>query len=355
VDLRTWRPHLGAADAKLVVRIVVAAAISWWLAELLGGPLPVFAAIVPMVALRADDPYGVIDVSLWRILGTMVGVLLGLVAVSLADPAPFALVVGTIAVGVVLGLLLRRPGDPYNAVVAVTAALVLTWGGTEAGVLAPARLWETALGGAVTIVVGIFLWPTDPIARLERLIQDQAGRVTDTLDTLAIVLGASAASAHRALDELIRVSEHDPDVMTVLAKAERGLRINPLRHGQRDRLPALAVRARTLGGMQRYTRSTVWDLASQAAQERDAVGEGAAAPALRVAIAGLRDAARAVGEGTDVAEAVARASAALDTAAAATDDAAAHEVRNDLRIVLRVLGTYAQGVLQARSAERFAP
>jgi hypothetical protein len=186
----------------------------------------------------------------------------------------------------------------------------------------------------VTIVVGIFLWPTDPVASLKRLIQDQADRVTDALDTIAMVLGTSAASAHRALDDLIRAGEFDPDVMIALAKAERGLRLNPLRRRQRDLLPELAVRARTLGAMQRYARSTVWDLATQAAQQRDAAGEGAAGPALRAAIAGLRDAARAVGEGAD--------------------DAATHEVRNDLRIILRVLGPYAQSVLQASSAERFA-
>ena len=63
------------------VRIAVAAALAWWIARLLGADRPVFAVIVPMVAIR-DDTHAALSLSLGRMLGVMAGVVLGIAVVA---------------------------------------------------------------------------------------------------------------------------------------------------------------------------------------------------------------------------------------------------------------------------------
>ena len=59
-------------DLKRAIKMAVAASIAWAIAARLTEQAPVFAAIVPLVAIRKQDPYSAINVSAGRILGVFV-------------------------------------------------------------------------------------------------------------------------------------------------------------------------------------------------------------------------------------------------------------------------------------------
>ena len=86
------------------VRIAIAAALSWWVARLLGADRPVFAVIVPMVAIR-DDTHAALSLSLGRMLGVIAGVLLGVAVVAVAGLSTAAIVL-LLLVGLAIGLFL---------------------------------------------------------------------------------------------------------------------------------------------------------------------------------------------------------------------------------------------------------
>ena len=73
------------------VRIAVAATLAWWIARLLGADRPVFAVIVPMVAIR-DDTHAALSLSLGRMLGVMAGVVLGIGVVAVAGVSTSAVI-----------------------------------------------------------------------------------------------------------------------------------------------------------------------------------------------------------------------------------------------------------------------
>ena len=104
------------------LRIAIAAGLSWWIARLLGADRPVFAVIVPMVAIR-DDTYAALSLSLGRMLGVMAGVVLGIAVVAVAGVSTSAVVL-LLVVGLALGLFLRT-GPELNTQIAISALLVL--------------------------------------------------------------------------------------------------------------------------------------------------------------------------------------------------------------------------------------
>ena len=142
----------------------ITAAVAWQICRWLGADRPVFAAIVPIVAIKGD-PLAALNVSLGRLFGVVGGIALGIVVADVggANAVTVALLIGA---GLIAGLLIRIGGEP-NSQVAVSALLVLAVA-TGAGAFGLERLWETAIGAAVTVVLAPFLWPPDPVRELER-------------------------------------------------------------------------------------------------------------------------------------------------------------------------------------------
>ena len=103
------------------VRIAVAATLAWWISRLLGAERPVFAVIVPMVAIR-DDTHAALSLSLGRMLGVMAGVVLGIGVVAVAGVSTSAIVLLLVA-GLAVGLFLRT-GPELNTQIAISALLV---------------------------------------------------------------------------------------------------------------------------------------------------------------------------------------------------------------------------------------
>jgi uncharacterized membrane protein YgaE (UPF0421/DUF939 family) len=64
-------------ELRLAIKITIGGTTAWWLASELGARRPIFAALVPLVAMTGD-PFAAVSVSIARILGVFAGVGIGI-------------------------------------------------------------------------------------------------------------------------------------------------------------------------------------------------------------------------------------------------------------------------------------
>ncbi len=141
-----------AVELRLAAKMTVAGTFAWWICVSVGATNPIFAVLVPLVAMTGD-PFSAVSVSIDRILGIFAGVGIGIVLVhtNLAGTLDVAI---AIAVGTAGGIVLRV-GQRVNVQAAISALFMIgVAGSSHAGV---ARVWETAIGAAVSIVVAALL------------------------------------------------------------------------------------------------------------------------------------------------------------------------------------------------------
>jgi uncharacterized membrane protein YgaE (UPF0421/DUF939 family) len=164
---RIDRARLGAvarAELPQFARIVIVATVGWQICIWLGATYPpIYAAIVPLLSLKSD-PFSAFNLSWSRLVGVLIGLLIGLAVLQVLQP-------GLPAVGLVLALslvvgMLVRIGDTANMQIAVSALLVFT--SPDAGGYGLTRLWETGIGTLVTALLTPFLFPADPLRAARR-------------------------------------------------------------------------------------------------------------------------------------------------------------------------------------------
>ena len=274
---------LAGEDLRQILRTGVASALAWWAGRALGAPQPTFAVLAVILSLQGN-PFGSLRLAGQRLLGVGGGVVLGVAALRLHGLS--APVIGLVMlVALALGSRLRVQ-EMVNTQVAISALLLLAVGhGWQYGL---ARLWETALGGAVATAVSALLWPVDPrrafqgeVTRLGAALAADLGALAPAFDPArprAADLGALRA---RAAEAQRRAGE-----FPALADA---LRWNPWRDpGDLRRLQA---RAETVALLYRHLR-TLTRIAADAAGRRPpaVLGPGARAD-LAAALTHLRGAA----------------------------------------------------------------
>ena len=224
-------PKPDADTVRLAVKMVVAGTLAWWLSRLLGAPRPLFAVLVPLVAM-GSDPLGALNVSVARMLGVFAGVLLGLGLLQLHLPST-PLVALLLTTGLAVGFFLRV-GTALNTQVAISAVLMLYVGvGSKAEPIGVARIWETAVGAAVAVAVSVALWPPDPVTEARERVNRLNTWIHEDLARVAGLLTAPDEERAEADLELIRGRSLQAvqDVFD-LERAERALRFNPRRRGQ---------------------------------------------------------------------------------------------------------------------------
>ncbi|GHE43566.1 hypothetical protein GCM10017778_28860 [Streptomyces vinaceus] len=138
-------------------RVVLCAAVSWYLCLWWGTSTAPVPAALPAVLILREDMYAWPRMGWERLAGVVVGVLLSTVVLHwLPDPAwsfPAVLVSGCAGM-----YLMGRPGAP-NQQVLITALMVYA---TAVPGYPLARLEESLVGIAVVVVLGPLLWPPDP-------------------------------------------------------------------------------------------------------------------------------------------------------------------------------------------------
>jgi len=237
-----WIASAGATarrEAAQAARITICAAVAWQLTLWLGASNPpVFAALVPIVALQGD-PFAVIGLSLERMAGVIAGIAIGLAAIHLTHRSTATLAL-TLAAAFAVGMVLRVHGR-QNVQVAISALLVLSV--PDPGTYGGERLWETLVGAIVTVVLAPFLWPPNPLRELERT-TTLAGR--DLLDDLRRTANLVGTPAPDAADNVGRVHDHARSARMAASdapKAARAARFSPLRRGQRAAIGQVGRRA----------------------------------------------------------------------------------------------------------------
>ncbi|MFI8106428.1 FUSC family protein [Streptomyces sp. NPDC086023] len=225
-----------ATDGPTAARILVTAVAGWQVALWLGADQPpVYAAVVPLVALRGD-PMTALTLSFQRVLGVVAGVLLGITVLNLVSPSTAALAL-VMALALALGMVLRAGG--LNLQVAVSSLMVFANPSPDA--YAFHRLWETAAGAAVTVFLAPLLWPPNPRRILPGLAENCRARLTGALTGSVAALGAEPVLAR---ENLAVVTEHCAAIRDDAARAreaERLLRFNPLRRHDRAEVRRLAL------------------------------------------------------------------------------------------------------------------
>ncbi|MFF4307216.1 aromatic acid exporter family protein [Streptomyces sp. NPDC001601] len=218
-------------------RILVIAVLCWQTALWAGADQPpVFAAIVPLLCLRGDSATSLAALLL-RILGVLAGVAIGVTVVSLFRPS-------TLVLAVVIGLALLcgtvvSSGTALNVQVAVTSLLVFANPSPES--YGFARLWENALGGAVTAVLAPLLWPPNPRRQAAALARGCADGLTEGLVRATHAIGSpDAARANRVAAQA--AADRLRGYGAQAREAEKALRFNPLHRRHRAEVTELCGR-----------------------------------------------------------------------------------------------------------------
>ncbi|MGZ4410840.1 MAG: FUSC family protein [Gaiellaceae bacterium] len=269
-------------ELRLALKMTLAGTLSWWLATLAGEPRPIFATLVPLVAM-SGDPFSAVSISTARVLGVFagVGIGVGLLHVHLAT---LALVALGLLLGALAGIVLRV-GGRANVQAAISALFLIGLGASGAAHAGVARIWETAIGAGVTVIVSVLLWPPNPVRelrlRLERLRHDLTDDLAAVADDLAT--GSGAAEAYLAGGLRGRSVEAVREVLE-LGRARAALRWNPLRRHDIPAFGRLEQRMLLAARLYRHARSIARDVSDADESLRgSASGEALAALTLDLA------------------------------------------------------------------------
>jgi uncharacterized membrane protein YccC len=306
------------AELRLAIKMTIGGTAAWWLASELGARRPIFAALVPLVAMTGD-PFAAVSVSIARILGVFAGVGIGIglthLGASSTEKVAIALLAATL-VGIVL-----KVGDRPNLEVPIAALFLIGFASANVSQLGIQRIWETGIGALVAIVVSTALWPPDPIRELERRLDRLRQQLAADFATIADDLATGSGATSDQLDDL---REHSLDAVRdvfALEPARRALRWSPLRRSDTTRLDDLARRINLAARASRHARAVGRDVADSHVRD----------PALAAATRHLADAADRSLQNRDAGEPLDRAQEAL---AGAADPVIASQLRQllaDLR------------------------
>ncbi|MFD9405830.1 aromatic acid exporter family protein [Streptomyces sp. NPDC059989] len=250
-------------EGPAAARIVVTVAVAWQVALWMGADQPpVYAAVVPLVALRGD-PMTALGTSLQRALGVVAGVVIGIAVLNVLRPSTATLTL-VVTLGLGVGMVLRAGGG-LN--IQVAASSLLVFASTSPDAYALHRVWETAAGAAVTILLAPLLWPPDPHRLLPAIADECRAHLTRALMGSAAVLGTAPAAAR---DNLTLVNAHAEAVHAGAARAreaERAMRFNPLRRRYRDAVRLQARHIATADGLTAHVSTLAREVAALTGRE----------------------------------------------------------------------------------------
>ncbi|HVW88798.1 MAG TPA: FUSC family protein [Gaiellaceae bacterium] len=271
---------------------------AWWLAVELGARRPIFAALVPLVAM-AGDPFAAVFVTLGRIVGVFAGVGVGIAFIHAGLPST-ARVALVLLCGAAGSVLLRVGGRP-NLEVPIAALFMLGVGTATAGRFGVQRIWETGIGGAIAIAVSAFLWPPDPVRELRRQLGRLRRDLVADLARIAVDLALGTAETAEQIDAVRAHSREAVRDVFDLDSARRALRWSPLRRGDIPEVDELERRINLAARVYRHTRALARDVTDIPLVDEQ----------LAAATRDLADAADRLLTGADPAEPLARAGEAL--------------------------------------------
>jgi uncharacterized membrane protein YgaE (UPF0421/DUF939 family) len=229
----------------------LAAALAWLVAHrALGHTQPFFAPIAPAIALGTThlqrSP---------RIVQMLIGVLLG---IGVAEVLPALIGTSTLALGlivlvtmlfaVLLGAGFIGKGTMFVNQSVASAILVLTLPGHSVGA---ERALDALVGGVVALVVGVILFPADPLPRLKqaeravlRSLASAAQQVADLLGTGRVAQpGWALVIGHEIHEQLSMLAQARMTARANARIAPRRWRLRPIIEAEDQRIARLNLLA----------------------------------------------------------------------------------------------------------------
>jgi uncharacterized membrane protein YgaE (UPF0421/DUF939 family) len=269
-----------------ILQTTIAAGAAWGLASLLH-PHPYFAPAAAVISLGLSRGGRTV-----RAIELTVGVAVG---IGVADVIVRALGTNTLVLMLVVGLsmvaaLLVGVGQLLINQAAISGILVVATlqpGSSPS----PSRFLDALVGGAVALLVGLVLFPRDPVRAMAKAARPIVSDLAVALHVIADALREGDEQRARRALELSRSTDADlADFFDAVALARETFTLRAPRRRTRERVPLYADAAQQIDYAVRNTR--VLARRAMSAIRR----HGATAPALADAVGLLADAVTALGE-----------------------------------------------------------
>jgi uncharacterized membrane protein YgaE (UPF0421/DUF939 family) len=269
-----------------ILQTTIAAGAAWGLASLLH-PHPYFAPAAAVIALGLSRGGRTV-----RAIELTVGVAVG---IGVADVIVRALGTNTLVLMLVVGLsmiaaLIVGVGQILINQAAISGILVVATlqpGSSPS----PSRFLDALVGGAVALLVGLVLFPRDPVRAMAKAARPIVSDLAVALHVAADALRTGDEDRARRALELSRETDDDlAAFFDAVALARETFTLRSPRRRTRERVPLYADAAQQIDYAVRNTRVLVRRALNTIRRN------GAAPPALADAVAVLADAVTALGE-----------------------------------------------------------
>ncbi|MDA3145941.1 FUSC family protein [Leucobacter sp. UCMA 4100] len=220
-----------------VVKSGIASLLAW-LACILVFPdaLPIFGIIAALICVQ-DNVSQSLNKSIERLVGVVVGVAIAVSASIFFGKAPW-LFVAAIFVSLLIGWAFRLTG-PSTTQIAISAMLVIALGG-ESLAYGAERIIETAIGGAIGVLVNAFLIAPVRTSPASIAVHELVEHTAQSLDRIATSL--TKKQSFDEMQDLLMAArdlrEERREVHTLLRSARESLKLNPRSRHYREQLLA---------------------------------------------------------------------------------------------------------------------
>lgn len=269
-DLDDLLPDLGVAEVlrqrpagigswRHAVRIALAVTVSWALALAVShSTFSLFAPVTTLLVVQ-NSPWTTLGVSIQRIIGTGLGVLLASIYVNLLGLTWWSFLIGVLASLLIARLLPLSVGGQLQIPVAVVFVLALGPGTIQQDAW---RVLDVVIGGVVGLAA-VFVFPPRPKpTAVEAALRAYRDALVDTVRQISAGTGALPApldpgEVHAFVAPSRRLRDVADDARADLVKFAEGSHLNLRAHTVPDDLAGYALRLRRLTGIGVQVRGIV--------------------------------------------------------------------------------------------------
>jgi uncharacterized membrane protein YgaE (UPF0421/DUF939 family) len=260
--------RLRARGALLPVALAsLAAALAWLVAHrVLGHTDPFFAPIAAAVALSTSQTQRssrIVQMVLGVLLGIAIGSLLGSL-LGTSTPALGITVLATLLTACALGMGFLGSGMMFANQASASAILVVVLHHSGTGA---ERAVDAAVGGAVALIIGVVLFPAQPIPSLREAERGVLASLASALERVVALLGAGTpaepgwtlTAAYEVHQRLARLAEARSSARAIVRVAPRRRRLRELVAAEDGRLARLHLLSDATLGLVRAATGALED------------------------------------------------------------------------------------------------
>lgn len=209
-----------------IIKTGIASLLAWFVCLLIfTETMPIFGTIAAIICVQ-DSVTQSVTKSIERLVGVVVGVAVALGA-GLLFGTPSWLFMAAIFVALLVGWAARMTAPSTNQI-AISALLVIALGGQQAG-YGLERIIETAIGGAIGVLVNAFVVAPVRISPASRAVHQLVHNTATSLERIAeaLVTPQSPEQMQELLFEARELREDRREVHALLRSARDSLKLNP--------------------------------------------------------------------------------------------------------------------------------